>query len=101
MFWPRWLPLLLGVWVTELPTAVFLPSMLPASPDAHIGPVWLRLEALWSLCSLRRVDWMLAEPAVNRWSFCREMMTNKRKKKERKKKRKRTKRALECFQVGD
>lgn len=51
------------------------------------------------MCSLSRVDWMLAELAVSRRSFCREMMTNKGKKE--KKKEKRTKRALECFQVGD
>lgn len=87
LFWPLWLPLLPDVWLTELPTAVFLPSTLPASPAALICPIWLLLGTLWSLCSLSRLDWMLAELAVSRRSFCREMMTNKGEKKEKKKKK--------------
>lgn len=99
LVWPLWLPLLPDIWLTELPTAVFLPSTLPASPPAHIWPVWILLGALWSLCSLSRADWMLVELAVIRRRFCRETMTNKGRK--RKKRKKGQKKALECFQVGD
>lgn len=51
LFWPLWLPLLPTVWLMELPTAASTP---PASPAAHVSPVWLLLGALWSLRSRSR-----------------------------------------------
>lgn len=78
LLWPLWPLLLPDVWVKELPTAVILPSTLPVSS------AWFLLGALWSLCSFSKVDWMPAELAFSRRSFCREIMTNKGKKRKKK-----------------